>query len=90
MDEITAVDVYNMTITGGVCMTISGAASDSHHIPTVIIRKSPPPYCIDQGAGKSKCNIYYDEAPTLTTTHYGTPVVLTEKRDNDRADSIYN
>ena len=40
--EITGVDVYNMTITGGVSMTISGAASDSHHIPTVIIRKSPP------------------------------------------------
>ena len=39
MNEVIGVDVYNMTTTGGVTMTISGAASDSHHIPTVIIRK---------------------------------------------------
>ena len=38
MNEVTGVDVYNMTITGGVTMTISGAASDSHHIPCVLIR----------------------------------------------------
>lgn len=42
MDErIIAVDFYNLTLTGGVCMTISGAASDSHHIPCVIIEQEP-------------------------------------------------
>ena len=40
MNEVIGVDVYNMTTTGGVTMTISGAASDSHHIPTVIIRRT--------------------------------------------------
>lgn len=39
-NNVTGVDVYNMTTTGGVTMTISGAASDSHHIPTVIIRRN--------------------------------------------------
>ena len=45
MNEIVAVDVYNMRTTGGVTMTISGAASDSHHIPTVIIRREHERAC---------------------------------------------
>ena len=42
MDErLIAVDFYNLTLTGRVCMTISGAASDSHHIPCVITEREP-------------------------------------------------
>lgn len=42
MDErIIAVDLYNQVLTGGVCMTISGAASDSHHVPCVITEREP-------------------------------------------------
>ena len=35
--EVIAVDFYNLALTGGVCMTISGAASDTHHVPCVIV-----------------------------------------------------
>jgi DNA (cytosine-5)-methyltransferase 1 len=31
--------------------------------------------CIDQGGGKSMANVSVDQAPTLTTTHYGEPAV---------------
>jgi len=40
--EIMGVDVYNMTITGGVCMTIRSKAGDNEHIPCVLIRQSEP------------------------------------------------
>ena len=32
-------------------------------------------YCVDQGGGKSSCLVLKDISPTLTTTHYGEPVV---------------
>lgn len=32
-------------------------------------------YAVDQGAGKSSCNIDEDKTPTLTTTHGGEPAV---------------
>ena len=32
-------------------------------------------YSIDQGGGKSSCNIHREVAPTTTTTHQGEPVV---------------
>jgi hypothetical protein len=38
-NEPIGLDLYNQTITGGVTMTISGAASDSHHIPCVLIKE---------------------------------------------------
>lgn len=32
-------------------------------------------YCVDQGGGKSGCNVTNQTAPTLTTTHQGEPVI---------------
>lgn len=33
-------------------------------------------YCVDHGGGKSSSLILIDESPTLTTTHYGEPVII--------------
>lgn len=33
-------------------------------------------YCIDQGGGKSQCNVSAEFSPTLTTTHGGEPAVF--------------
>ena len=35
-EECIGVDMYNLTLTGDVSMTLTGAASDSHHVPCVI------------------------------------------------------
>jgi len=32
-------------------------------------------YCVDMGGGKPSCCITENISPTLTTTHYGEPVV---------------
>lgn len=37
------------------------------------------PICVDQGGGKSSVNISQDILPTLSTTHGGEPVVLSEQ-----------
>lgn len=65
-----------MSVTHNITATLR--AQDHGHPPPLVL-------CIDQGAGKSKCNIYYDESPTLTTTHYGTPVVLMENKEHERS-----
>ena len=36
------------------------------------------PFVVDQGAGKSSCNVLKDQSPTLATTHDGAPVVALE------------
>ena len=33
-------------------------------------------YTVDMGGGKSQCLILENVSPTLTTTHYGEPVVI--------------
>ena len=38
-------------------------------------------YAIDQGAGKSQCNITEELSPTLTTTHYGEPCINTNEHN---------
>lgn len=39
MREVIGIDVYNLCITGSVAMTMTGIATDSHHIPTVLIER---------------------------------------------------
>lgn len=34
--------------------------------------------CVDQGGGKSGCNFYEEQAPTLTCTHGGEPVIAVQ------------
>ena len=43
--------------------------------------------CVDQGGGKSSCNITEEQAPTLTCTHGGEPVVaFTQNQRNEVRD----
>lgn len=41
-------------------------------------------YTVDQGAGKSSCNVDINKSPTLTTTHGGEPVVLENHPSDSR------
>lgn len=34
--------------------------------------------CVDQGGGKSSCNFYEEQSPTLTCTHGGEPVIAVQ------------
>ena len=36
-------------------------------------------YCVDQGGGKSACDVRVDKSPTLTTTHDGAPVIALDR-----------
>ena len=48
-----------------------------------------PVHCIDQGGGKSACNVQEGQAPTLTCTHGGEPAVCYSV-ENHPADSRVN
>ena len=39
--------------------------------------------CVDQGGGKSSCQITVDKTPTLTCTHGGEPAVCTPKEEKE-------
>ena len=53
-------------------MTFGGSRTDQHNVPHAIV------ISIDMGGGKSNCVIGENISPTLTTTHYGEPVVAYE------------
>lgn len=40
-NEIIGLDLYNLSLTGGVCMTIR-AKSDNEHTPCVLVKKDEP------------------------------------------------
>jgi DNA (cytosine-5)-methyltransferase 1 len=46
-------------------------------------------YTIDQGGGKSACNVQEGQAPTLTCTHGGEPVVRYSKSKRVQSDTDY-
>ena len=71
--ECIGFDGYNQSATGNVSKTITSAAADSDHVPLVLQEK--PIYCVDEGGGKSACNITENVSPTLTCTHRGEPVI---------------
>ena len=61
-------DIYNTTLTGDkVCSLTAGGYTSTGSCPKVIT--------VDQGGGKSTCNVQEGQAPTLTCTHGGEPVV---------------
>lgn len=39
-DEVIGIDLYNQSITGGVAKTLNNRATDSDHLPCVIIRSA--------------------------------------------------
>ena len=49
MKKVIAVDFFNCSITGEVTMTMSGAATDSHHIPCVMVFEAYQHYGYRQG-----------------------------------------
>lgn len=75
-------DVYNMTLTGDkVCALTAQGYTSTGTCPKVI----QPVYAIDQGGGKSQCNITEGQSPTLTCTHGGEPVVCYNNGVNVRS-----
>ena len=40
-------------------------------------------WTVDMGASKSKVIVLFETAPTLTTTHYGSPAVAYKVQTND-------
>ena len=71
--ECIGFDGYNQSATGNVSKAITSAVTDSDHVPLVLQEK--PVYCVDEGGGKSACNITENVSPTLTCTHRGEPVI---------------
>lgn len=62
------VDLYNQTLTGGVSKTLNNRATDSDHVPCVLILN-------DQGGGVM--HVSYDVTSTLRSqTKHHEPVVL--------------
>lgn len=41
-DDVIAVDVYNLSVGGGVAMTVRARSSDAEHVPCVIVSLSAP------------------------------------------------
>lgn len=56
-----------------ICRSLDTGGEDpnSNHGGVTIVQT----YSIDQGGGKSACNVLEEQSPTLTTTHDGAPVV---------------
>lgn len=68
MAIIQGVDVYNGSFSGDVAATLTEACGGTNTSGAKVL-------CVDQGGGKSSCNVSDDCSPTLTTTHGGEPVV---------------
>ena len=62
-------DGYNGNLTGGIASTLGVNCGFTTGRNGVIV------YSVDQGGGKSACNVTEGQAPTLTCTHGGEPVV---------------
>ena len=75
-DDCIGVDVYNALLLGNKVNTLVAAGNNSTGFsPKVMV----PIQCIDQGGGKSACNVQEGKAPTLTCTHGGEPVVALDR-----------
>lgn len=69
--EPQGADIYNLAITGDkVCSLTAGGYNSTGTSPKIL-----QPIAVDQGAGKSACSVLEDKAPTLATTHGGSPAV---------------
>ena len=71
--ECIGFDGYNQSAADNVSKAITSAATDSDHVPLVL--QEEPIYCVDEGGGKSYCNVTENVSPTLTCTHRGEPVI---------------
>lgn len=77
-------DVYNLAETGDkTCSLTSQGYTSTGTCPKVIV---PNVWSVDQGGGKSACNVQEGQAPTLTCTHGGEPAVC-YSIENHPADS---
>lgn len=71
MAIVQGVDVYNGSLSGDVAATLTGACAGSNTSGAKVL-------CVDQGGGKSSCNVFEECSPTLTTTHGGEPTICIE------------
>ena len=71
MDAIGA-DIYNLRTTGD---TVCALTAFGYHSTGTSPKVITTCYSVDQGGGKSACNVTENQAPTLTCTHGGEPVV---------------
>ena len=69
-DDCIGVDIYNTALTGDKVCPLTTGFTTTGTCPKVMTI-----YSVDQGGGKSSCNITEEQAPTLTCTHGGEPVV---------------
>jgi DNA (cytosine-5)-methyltransferase 1 len=73
-DDCIGVDVYNTTLTGGKTCPLTTGFTTTGTCPKVMVSKTVC-YSVDQGGGKSACNVQEGKAPTLACTHGGEPAV---------------
>ena len=70
-DDSIGVDIYNTQLTGDKVCPLTTATTGT--CPKVMVATV---YSVDQGGGKSSCNVTEGSAPTLTCTHGGEPAVV--------------
>ena len=69
-------DVFNANLTGDKVISLVAAGNNSTGYSPKVMTPISAIYSIDQGGGKSACNITEGQAPTLTCTHGGEPAVI--------------
>lgn len=76
---VVGVDLYNQCITGEVAKPLTNKATDSDHIPCVIIKGC---WTLDEKMGQTYC--HYEQANTLAQRDYKQPqAVIYEADRND-------
>ena len=70
-----AIDVYNQDVAGDIAPSLTAASV----FPNTSGPKVMEIYAVDMGAGKSASGIHKNISPTLSTTHYGEPVINDER-----------
>ena len=76
-ERCIGIDIYNTTLTGDVVCSLTAEGYNSTGTSQKVM--TPIVYSVDQGGGKSACNVTEGQTPTLTCTHGGEPVVCYEQ-----------
>ena len=79
-------DMYNQSLTGDVAMSITGAATDSHHIPCVVESQGQLCYSLDEKMGNTY--IGEDMGNTLSARDYKQPQAVFDTRGNGDGNTV--
>lgn len=79
-------DMYNQSLTGDVTMSITGAATDSHHIPCVVESQGQLCYSLDEKMGNTY--IGEDMGNTLSARDYKQPQAVFDTRGNGDGNTV--